>query len=412
MKKIILFSVLIGVSACLAQTPSEPESLRNAAVNVFLDCPNCDFDYVRTEIPYVNYVRDRFDSDVHILVTQLATGGGGNEYTLDFIGQKKYSGMEDTLKYYSYVNSTYDEIRLGLVHSLKLGLTRFVARTPIADHLSIAYDLVARPEATRDKWRHWVFSVSPAFQFSGSSSSDDKRLTSTLNLGANRVTYGSKIIINAFGSYSEDRIKHEEISGNVYKQLSINRDWRLSALQVWSISDHWSAGGRADADGTSDSYPYGTSKRDEAMIAPTLEYDIFPYSESTRRFFSIDFSVGAAYNYRKQLSFPPLTYDKWQPVSELSAALDIIQPWGNIGAFFTDRQFLDDIQHNSQDLSGRLSLRMTRALFLDLSAQWSRDNGFPAELSIRNQYFYTTRIGITGTFGSIYNNIVNPRMMF
>ena len=37
---------------------------------MFLDCPNsfCDFDYYRTEITFVNWVRDRQFAQMHVLV--------------------------------------------------------------------------------------------------------------------------------------------------------------------------------------------------------------------------------------------------------------------------------------------------------------------------------------------------------
>lgn len=48
-------------------------------LRVFADCQayGCDFDYFRTEIPFVDYVRNRQDASIHILVTADGTGGGG-----------------------------------------------------------------------------------------------------------------------------------------------------------------------------------------------------------------------------------------------------------------------------------------------------------------------------------------------
>ena len=66
----------------------------NPAVNVFLDCGyRCDEDYLRTEITYVNWVRDRAVADVHLLVTTQSTGGSGLEYTLAFIGQSRFARL-------------------------------------------------------------------------------------------------------------------------------------------------------------------------------------------------------------------------------------------------------------------------------------------------------------------------------
>jgi len=48
------------------------------ALRVFLDCDRgCDFDYLRQEITFVNYVRDRRDAQVHVLITRERTAAGG-----------------------------------------------------------------------------------------------------------------------------------------------------------------------------------------------------------------------------------------------------------------------------------------------------------------------------------------------
>ena len=67
-------------------------TVQDSAVRVFLDCPDtfCDFDYYRTEITFVNWVRDRQFAQVHVLVTTQSTGGG-QEYTLSFIGLERFA---------------------------------------------------------------------------------------------------------------------------------------------------------------------------------------------------------------------------------------------------------------------------------------------------------------------------------
>ena len=57
--------------------------------NVFFDCDgrNCNDQYYRTEIDWVNWVRDQEVADVHVIMTSLTTGAGGREYRLDFLDQ-------------------------------------------------------------------------------------------------------------------------------------------------------------------------------------------------------------------------------------------------------------------------------------------------------------------------------------
>jgi hypothetical protein len=48
-------------------------------------------------VTFVNWMRDRFDADVQILVSGLTNGGGGTENTITFIGRRAFEGMADTL---------------------------------------------------------------------------------------------------------------------------------------------------------------------------------------------------------------------------------------------------------------------------------------------------------------------------
>src|ERR1700675_3630466 len=91
-----------------AAKDSAPPSVR---LRVFLDCGFCDFDFMRTEIAFVDYVRDRQDAQVHILVTNQQTGGGGTEFTLHFIGQRELAKLADTLAYVSATNASPDDLR-------------------------------------------------------------------------------------------------------------------------------------------------------------------------------------------------------------------------------------------------------------------------------------------------------------
>ena len=121
-------ALLLGIAAT-AQAPADTgAAARDSALRVFFDCPGyspgCDFDFMRTEIVWVNWVRNREDADVHALVTTQPTGGGGNEYTISLIGLRRFAGKADTLRYYATGTSTQDEDRRGLARTLALGLPR------------------------------------------------------------------------------------------------------------------------------------------------------------------------------------------------------------------------------------------------------------------------------------------------
>ncbi len=90
-------ALLVLFTSTLATAQQPAPSDRTDAVRVFLDCPSCDENYIRTEITFVNYVRDRTAADVHVLVTTQGTGGGGIQYSLKFIGLDRFRASTEEI---------------------------------------------------------------------------------------------------------------------------------------------------------------------------------------------------------------------------------------------------------------------------------------------------------------------------
>ena len=110
--------------------------LKQGAPRVFIDFQRGDMDFIRDEIPFVNYVRDRKEADVHVMVTTQQNGAGGNKYTIDFIGLGEYADVKNSLTYDSNKTNTQEEVRIGYTNIIKLGLTPYAARTPICELIS------------------------------------------------------------------------------------------------------------------------------------------------------------------------------------------------------------------------------------------------------------------------------------
>ena len=130
MKK-ILFSCILAL-LCLAgysqENAAANDTIRKDALNVFMEAS----DYIKKEIPFINYVRDRKVADVYIISTTENTGSGGAVCTFFIVGQGKYEGMADTLKCNFSPDDTQDMMRAKQVKTLKMGLMRYIARTPLA----------------------------------------------------------------------------------------------------------------------------------------------------------------------------------------------------------------------------------------------------------------------------------------
>ncbi|MFH1686906.1 MAG: hypothetical protein ABIE70_05220 [bacterium] len=93
------------------------------------------------------------------MATDQSTGGGGDEITLTFLGQGRYAGQADTLRCYTTDSDTDDLERRKVANLLKMGLVRYVARTPLTEHVTIGFSLPSEETKAEDRWNSWVFEV-------------------------------------------------------------------------------------------------------------------------------------------------------------------------------------------------------------------------------------------------------------
>jgi hypothetical protein len=401
---------LSALTAAAQTAPQNIDELKKTALKVFLDCDSCDIDYVKTEITFVNYVRDRLEAQVHILITTQSTGGGGVEYTLTFIGQNEHKGLTDIQKYFSIKTDTEDDVRRGLVKTLKLGLMSFVARTPIASRIAVEY---ARPEAGaagRDRWHSWVFSLSGNGYFSGEQSYLSRMVEGSFS--ADRVTPGSKLKLGLSVGSSKQRFETEAgtITGTSSSRV-------LSGLFVKSLGEHWSAGAYVQVE----SSLYSNIDL-SASLAPAVEYNFFPYSQSTRRQLRALYKVAVIpVKYREETVYGKLRETLFQ--ESLSLSLDLREKLGTISLSVEASNYLHDFAKYRVDTFSIVNLRLYKGFSVYVIGGYSwiydqisllgRDPTYEEQLlrlralPMHSNYF--AAVGFQFQFGSIFTNVINPR---
>ena len=409
--RLIALLLLIPGAARAQDAPAGPP------VRVYLDCSGCDSEYVRTEIGFVEYVRDRTAADVHLLITFQSTGAGGRSYTLNYIGRERFAGVNDTLQYVSSGDATSDVIRQGLTHMIELGLVRFAATTRVAPRLEVAFDapddsLAAAQPATRDPWDFWVFSIRTNGFFDGESTRTNLRLGG--GLSASRTTEAWKFEFQIDGSYREGRIEIDDST----TVDDFNRSYTAETLLVKSIGPHVSLGFSAGLESTT----FGNQKL-VARLAPAVEYNIFPYDESTRRQFTFTYTIGgSSFDYREITIFGRT--EETLGSHSLSAAYSTRQPWGSSSLSANASQFLHDTGKYRFVVSGSTSIRLLRGLSLNFGGSYNliRDqlslparDATPDEILLRQRqvataYRYFLNFGVSYNFGSLFSTVVNPRM--
>lgn len=415
-----------ALRAVAGAATTDTSTIESQAIRVFLDCQGrtrgCDRDFLITDIPFVNFMRDRFDADVQLLVTGLANGGGGVEQTITFIGRRKFEGMVDTLILNTLPNDPDDRLRRELSRTFKLGLTRFVAKSAIASRMQIAYAAPtgSQPRLTaanlKDRWNLWTYTSNVnAFV---RAEELQRSVNGSLSFSANRATADWKMNFSVSGNLNSQRFTIPATATEPrFTVTNDQRTYNANSLVVRSLSQHWSVGLKTGA-GYSDFLNQDLALR----VQPAVEYNVFPWTEQTRRQFTFLYNVGPNfYKYQRTTVF---NQDEELRLSQqLTASFIARQQWGSSNVSLDWLNYLHDFNRHALTLSGNVDLRIGRGFSLNVGGSAARINdqlylplagNTEEEILLQRQalqtgFRITTNIGVRYTFGSIYNTIVNQR---
>ena len=412
------FVLLAGLLDPAAPSRAEAQDVRQAPqraqLKVFLDCQSCFSEFLRAEITFVDYVRDRTEADVHLMIREAQTGSGGREYTLELTGQGKLENVVYNLKTVTTNSDTDDVIRRQLAASVRVGLLRVLTHESVPPELQVTVRLGTeeqRPAVAGDRWNNWVFSVRGSASFEGEESSKQRQLGASVS--ADRITPEWKV---SFGV----EIDHEREEFDLDEETPVIADSRerdFSSLLVKGLGEHWSVG----AMGEIESSTFENVKL-SVVAAPAIEYNVFPYSQHTRRQLRALYAVGVGrFRY-----FEETLYGKTEetlPLHELSLTLEQRERWGSLQSSVQWSQYLHDLSKSRLELEGEVSIRVARGLSVtgEINASRIRDQLFlplrgatEEEVLLRlrrlqSGYEYGVGLSLTYTFGSIFSSVVNPR---
>lgn len=384
-------------------------------VKVFINCATwgCFEDYLKTELTFFDFVRDRFQADVQLLIIRQQSANGGSQYTIDFIGQKEFIGMGDTLKMFTKQADTDDMIRNQLLRVIKLGLIRFAARSPLAEQVSVSFQQRAQSALTQqaDSWDAWIFNVGMWGNFEGESNRFFLWMNSFAS--AKRITADSKIIVSGF--YRRNTNQYT-IDGE--EKSATTQGYGANGLYAKSLSEHWSIGLTYMGE-----HSVFRNIHFSHRVAPALEYNIFPFSENTRRQLRFVYELGYQhFTYIDSTIFDHIT--EARPYHRASVLTEITQPWGSINAVLQGYTFLDNFAQNRLQLRGEINLRIVEGLSIQAwgaaslvndqislsKAVANNDAVLLGGRQLPTTFSYFSGIGINYTFGSIFNTVVNPRL--
>ena len=385
-------------------------------LKVYLDCSwRCDDDFLQREMPYIDFYKDPKTSNLHIIVNGERSSNGGEVVTFRFIGINEFEGVDNTLTVDILPNTSDDSERKFYLDILKKGVYAYIIRTSDKDNVSISFtemNIKDDIKDEKDKWNNWAFRVS----ISGSINGEETYTNSSYygSLTANRITAESKFTSRFSLNSNVSKYEYEDIS-----LVTEQKSKYANMTYVKSKGDHFSIGAKAN-------YMQSTSKNYDGnyKFSPCIEYNIFPYSESSEHRMSFLYGISANHNDYTDTTVYLKTSENFAS-HLLDLSYQNSQTWGSFSFSIYGDQILDkdDLKKYNVGISSNIDWNITKGLSLNYWAYINFDRAqihlpldevtyeeiILRQKELESNYFYYMNFGISYTFGSMKNNVVNPR---
>jgi hypothetical protein len=157
-------------------------------------------------------------------------------------------------------------------------------------------------------------------------------------------------------------------------------------------------------------------------VSPGLEYNVYPYKESTRHQLTFLYLAGVRH-YRYEDTTVYFKTAETRAFQALVMNLSQKQKWGSVSLQVSGSHYLDDLSKSRLTFYPEADVRLFKGLSLNLFGYYTvlHDQIYLAkgdltreEVLLRQNQAATTYssflyMGISYTFGSVLNNVVNPR---
>ena len=409
MKKII-----VTLLTCLSLfTYSSPKLDKPS---VYLDCGyGCDLDYMKKELSFVDFYIDPNSVNVHIIVSSEVSGNGGSQITFRFIGRDVFDGVSNSLTLMVPPNSTLDYKRKEYVKIIQKGLYPYVIQTTESKNVQINYtkeDTSVVLVEEEDKWNNWVFRMGANGYVIGEEGYSNKNYGGRLTV--NRITKKSKFTSSFNLSNSITEYDYDD-----YSFTSKRKTLNINSTYVLSLNKKLSTGLKSNfIQSTYSNLDYGLT------LSPCIEYNFYPYSESSEHRFSVLYGISTTFNDYTDTTVYLKTNEVY-PSQLLDIQYNNYQTWGSVELGVSGKQIidLDDMKKYNVGLWGSVDVNIAKGLILNMYYSLDFDRaqielpggGATYEETILRQrelesgYYFYTSFGISYTFGSMKNNVVNPR---
>lgn len=409
MKK-LLITLFFGV--ILLNSSAQAQSF----LKVNLDCVGCDYNYIRQELSYISFVRDLALADVQVFIRRLGNSSGGQTFTIKIINMNDEMQSAHTLTYQTMPQMTGDEVREGMLKYIQVGLAPYLMNTSLAD--SVYHRVNYTPSDSmitameKDPWKYWVFRLN----VEGDLEQQSTQGASEFEYGfeANQITEEMKVRTRGELNFEKNTFEQEDTTDIV--RLQRRHFFYYNVIK--SMGPHWSSGVFGGFNhNTFDNLFF------QYDLGPALEYSIFPYDEAIRRELIIAYRL-----IFQQRDYIETTIFGKQRETLLSNNLVLMaqyrQPWGYVFGMIQGSAFLHDLSRNRLTFDTWIDIRLLQGLNLRISGNYERVRdqlGLPggdisledrllAQRQIATDYFLRFGVGLSFTFGSAFEGIVNTRL--
>jgi len=411
MLTILIF--LLSISSLYSQTGE------NQKLKLFVEGSTVDFNYIREHTGFVDFVNESSASDVHVIISDQAMGGGGTLYTLNYWGKNFQQINKLKLTCPTSAFDTQDHIRKKLTTTFHNGLLLYRNEKQSLNFTKILNDSENKTIdkenialETYDPWHQWVFRIGANGGFSGEEQKQNYNYS--IALRANKYTKEWKLINKYDYWRSEGTIKKD--NGDKINTLTIDQDADIRF--VYSLDPKWSIG--LFLEGTQSTY---NNLQMSLEATPAIEYNIYPWDESNQRKFTFGYFFGTKFNkYYEATILNKNSELLWIQGVELN--LEYVETWGEINASLEGGNYFPGFDNYYFEVGLDLYFRITNGISINFNIQAESIHNqvyLPASELSDEELFLNTRklpstfeysggIGISFQFGSIYNNIVNERL--
>ena len=302
-----------------------------------------------------------------------------------------------------------------MLRRIEIGLLLYLLKTDLAEGISVKINAPTgkrtSPSQLNDPWNYWVFRAYGDFDVN--QQSVQSRSFWQLGFRADRVTEELRVRTN--GEISKRRNKFIVDEQEIFSRRDLNY---FNGSLVKSISNHWSMGVFSGVShNTYDNRDFST------YFMPAVEFSFFPYTEVIRKEVTAAYRIGYVFNdYLEQTIYLKDQEHLFRQTLALTARFN--QDWGRIWSTLEASSFMHDFSKRSLEMDGNVSFRVFRGLSVRVSAEFElindqlslpRRDATVEEILLRQRQLATNfdlglGVGISYTFGSMFNNVVNTRL--